>query len=423
MNGSQLDLFAHVASAYADAPNATLDNAALYAQIAQRAGVTEEAMDATVAIGADGEKRSPIKRTIRWHQQSLKALGVIEHVEGARGLWRLSESAGERLHKAANGVKLVAFSTHLGVAIWSRSADVFGGLNEPVALCISSPPFPLKRLRAYGNPNEMHYVDFICQALEPIVRNLIRGGNILLNVSNDIFGTRSPARSLYVERLVLALHERLGLALMDRVPWVNLSKPPGPTWWACVQRVQLTTAYEPIFWFTNDPTCVRSDNRRVLVPHTARHQRLMHAGGEQRTATYGDGVYKVHPGAYSNPTEGAIPRNVFQRGHTCPDTRTYRQQAAALGLPLHGAMQPTAIADFFIRFLSQPDDLVVDPFGGTIRTGLAAERLGRRWLVTEWIVEYLRGAAELFRHFDGFVMHPALASMNPIDDERCEVIN
>lgn len=423
MNGTQLDLFAHIASAYADAPNATLDNAALYDKIAQRAGVAKEAMDATVAIGSAAEKRSPMKRTIRWHQQTLKALGVIEHVEGARGLWRLSESERVRLHKAASGVKLVAFSTHLGVAIWSSSDGVFRGLNEPVALCFSSLPFLLKRPRAYGHPSESHYVDFICRALEPIVSNLIPGGSLVLNVSNSIFCSHSPARSLYVERLVLALHERLGLALMDRVPWVNLAKPPGPTWWACVQRVQLTNAYEPIYWFTNDPARVRSDNRRVLVPHSARHKRLMDGGGEQRSATYGDGDYQIHPGAYSNPTEGAIPRNVFQRGHTCCDTRAYRQQATALELPIHGAMQPTAIADFFIRFLSQPDDLVVDPFGGTIRTGLAAERVGRRWLVTEWILEYLRGAAELFRQFDGFVMHPALASMNPIDNDRREVTN
>ena len=42
------------------------------------------------------------------------------------------------------------------------------------------------------------------------------------------------------------------------------------------------------------------------------------------------------------------------------------------------------------------------------RTGLAAERLGRRWIATEWILQYARGAAELFRQFDGFQMHPAM---------------
>jgi site-specific DNA-methyltransferase (cytosine-N4-specific) len=42
-----------------------------------------------------------------------------------------------------------------------------------------------------------------------------------------------------------------------------------------------------------------------------------------------------------------------------------------------------ALPTFFIKLLTMPGQIVVDPFGGTGTTGLAAERLGRRWLVTE----------------------------------------
>lgn len=407
----QPDLFAHVGAAYSEAPEGALDNETLYSLVADRAGIGADRLDARVPIGHAGALRSPIKRKIRWYQQTLKSLGVIERVPGERGIWRLTEKAGKDLHKAAAGVKLVAFSTDLGIAVWGRSQDVFPGLGEPIALCVTSPPYPLRQARAYGNPDEARYVDFICAALEPIVRSLLPGGSIVLNISNDIFQAKSPARSLYVERLTLALHDRLGLALMDRMPWVNFSKPPAPTYWSCVNRVQLTTAYEPVLWFTNDPARVRSDNRRVLEPHTDRHLRLMQAGGAQRIASYGDGAYKIRHDSYGRITEGKIPRNVIQRGHSCNDTRAYREHAGALGLPTHGAMQPTSIPDFFIRFLTEPGDLVVDNFGGTIRTGLAAERLGRRWFVTEWILEYLRGAAELFRDFAGFDMHPGLADV------------
>lgn len=405
---NQLDLFTHIGAAYAEAPGGALENATLYRLVAERAGMDPTHMNARSPIGIAGSLRSPVKRKIRWYQQTLKQLGVIERIPGERGIWRLTESAGNDLHKAASGVKLVAFSTDLGVAIWGRCQEVFSGLGEPIALCVTSPPYPLRQARAYGNPDEARYVDFICHALEPVVRNLLPGGSIVLNISNDIFEPKSPARSLYVERLILALHDRLGLALMDRMPWVNFSKPPGPTYWACVNRVQLTTAYEPVFWFTNDPARVRSDNRRVLEPHTDRHTKLMRAGGACRTAVYGDGAYKIRPDSYGRITEGKIPRNVIQRGHSCNDTRAYREHAAALGLPPHGAMYPTSIPDFFIRFLTEPGELVVDTFGGTIKTGLAAERLGRRWFVTEWILEYLRGAAELFRNHTGFDMHPAL---------------
>lgn len=410
-NHHQQELFAQIGAAYAESPNGALDNATLYSQVAERTGINTANLDARVPIGHAGALRSPLKRKIRWYQQTLKQLGVIERVTGERGIWRLTESVGKDLHKAAAGVKLVAFSTELGVAIWGRSQEVFSGLDEPIALCITSPPYPLRQARAYGNPDEAQYVDFICEAMEPVVRNLMPGGSIVLNLSNDIFESKSPARSLYLERLTLALHDRLGLHLMDRMPWVNFSKPPGPTYWACVNRVQLTAAYEPVQWFTNDPSRVRSDNRRVLEAHSERHTRLMHAGGAQRSAVYGDGAYKIRPDSYGNITQGKIPRNVIMRGHSCNDTRAYRKHAKDLSLPAHGAMFPTGIPDFYIRLLTQPGELVVDNFGGTVKSGLAAERLGRRWFVCEWMLQYLRGTAELFRGFNGFSMHPALASV------------
>lgn len=403
----QLELFSHVAAAYADAAGA-LSNAALYDEVAQRAGISSEDLRTRVPIGATAALRSPVTRKIRWMQQSLKQLKMIERVEGERGIWRLTERAGKDLDRAAEGVKLIAFHTELGMAIWSRHQNVFPLLDEPIHLCISSPPYPLRQARAYGNPDEVQYVDFICEALDPVVRNLAPGGSVVLNISNDIFTHKSPARSLYIERLTLALHDRLGLALMDRIPWVNYSKPPGPTYWACVNRVQLTTAYEPVLWFTNDPLKVRSDNRRVLEAHTERHRKLMHAGGAGRTAEYGDGAYQIRPNSFGRITAGKIPRNVFERGHACRDTAAYRQHAKELGLPPHGAMQPTSLPDFFIRLLTEPGDLVADLFGGTTKTGLTAERLGRRWIVTEWILQYLRSAAEMYRDRPGFQMHAAL---------------
>lgn len=403
----QQDLFSSITDAYANADGGRLDNNSLYSAISD--SIT---LEQRVPIGTSGELHNPAKRKIRWHQQTLKQLGLIERVD--RGVWQLTSQVKDDLHRATSDVKLVAFSTDLGVAIWARQQDVFSAINEPISLCITSPPYPLRNARAYGNPSSSEYVDFVCMSLESIVKNLTTGASVILNISNDIFEHKSPARSLYVERLVIALHDRLGLHLMDRIPWVNLSKPPGPTYWACVNRVQLSAAYEPIFWFTNDPHNVRSDNRRVLEAHTEKHQQLMQSGGANRHGSYGDGAYTIRPHSYGNVTAGKIPRNVIQRGHSCKDTLDYRKNAKLLSLPIHGAMQPTSIPDFFVRLLTEPDDLVVDPFGGTIRTGLAAERLGRRWVVTEWIAEYLRGAAELFRGSTGFDMHPAFQHLRSI---------
>jgi site-specific DNA-methyltransferase (cytosine-N4-specific) len=399
----QLDLFAQVAAVYADAGETPISNSTLYASVAERAGIEKDALEAREPIGQSGQRHSRLKRAIRWHQQTLKEAGVLEHAD-ARGVWRMALRTGAGLHEAAAGVKLVAFSTRLGVAVWGDCADIFARMDEPISLAVTSPPFPLRKPRSYGGPVEREYVDFICVALEPIVRRLAQGGSLCLNISNDIFEPGLPSRSMYCERLLLALHDRLGLSLMDRLIWSNPSKPPGPMRWASQTRQQLNTGYEPIYWLAPNPALVRSDNRRVLEPHTQKHAKLIAAGGEKRHASYSDGAYRIHPGRFGKPTAGRIPRNVITRGHRCADAIAYRRDAAALGLPVHGAGWPLSIPDFLIRFLTEPGDLVVDPFGGRVSTGMAAERLGRRWIVAEKVVDYLRGAAPRFAGCDGFSM-------------------
>lgn len=399
---SQLDLFDQVATAYADAGR--LDNDALYRSISGRAGLPDGILESRAPVGESGKEYNLFKRKVRWHQQTLKQLGLIERIDGERGLWKLTDAGEKKLRRAKPEVAMLAFSTELGIAIWGSSNRVFARLDEPIVLAITSPPYPLRQPRAYGNPPETEYVDFICRSIEPVVRNLAPGGSICLNVSNDIFESRSPARSLYIERMVLALHDRLGLHLMDRLVWRNPSKPPGPIQWASKQRVQLNVEWEPVYWFTNDPAAVRSDNRRVLMPHTEQHMRLLAAGGEKRQGVYADGAYRINPGSFGVPTEGRIPRNVLNFSHNCKDHKQYMKDADRLGLPRHGAPMPKSLAAFLINFLTEPGDLVVDPFGGKLTTAKAAEELGRRWLTTEWILDYVRAAAERFRGAAGFEM-------------------
>lgn len=405
----QLNLF-DVEEAYARAER-PLSNKELYASVAEIAGIPMRALEEVSEIGQSGAKCSKLKRQIRWFQQTLKGMNVLKKVEGERGIWELATRTKKGLHEVKEGVSLVAYSTELGLSVWTDNRAFLWDFQEPIHLCVTSPPFPLRQQRGYGNVDESQWVDFICHSLEPIVKHLVPGGSIVLNVSNDIFEAKSPARSLYVERMVLALHDRLSLHLMDRWPWINLSKPPGPTFWSCVNRVQLCAGWEPIYWFTNDPFRVRSDNRRVLLPHTDKHLQLMESGGDKRVASYGDGAYQLRETSFSARTEGRIPKNVIVRGHRCTDTLAARKAAQALGLPPHSAMFPTTIPEQAIQFLTEEGDLVVDPFSGSNKTGLAAERSGRRWLACEKVLEYIRSQAELFVGFPGFKLNPALAAV------------
>jgi DNA modification methylase len=222
-------------------------------------------------------------------------------------------------------------------------------------------------------------------------------------ISNDIFLPHSPARSLYRERLVLALFDRLGLYKMDELIWENRSKAPGPYQYASKARTQLNVVYEPIYWLTNDPSKVRSSNQRVLQAHTEKHLKLIAEGGENRKVTSSDGAYRIKPGSYANPTEGRIPRNILTYGHRCKHQAAYKRFAQQHGLPSHGAPMPLKLASFLVEFLSEPGDLVADPFGGSLTTAHAAELLGRRWLTTECMVEYLAGGSGRFETAQKFL--------------------
>lgn len=46
----------------------------------------------------------------------------------------------------------------------------------------------------------------------------------------------------------------------------------------------------------------------------------------------------------------------------------------------HPTQKPVALFEHFIRLHTKPGDLVVDPFCGSGSSGVAAKRLGRRWI-------------------------------------------
>jgi len=403
----QIDLFSEVLHSYAGLNGDPLRNADMYAKVASRTGIDPDEFEQKVPVGESGQLHSLLARKLRWHQQTLKQAGILERVEGERGIWRLTTPASKDLNKINSGVSVVGFSTKLGVAILGSCDTVFSKVDAPIVLCLTSPPYALSKPRAYGNVSESEYVDWIVRTLEPVVRSLVPGGSIALNLSNDIFIPGLPARSMYRERLMLALHDKLGLAMVDQLVWVNKAKPPGPVQWASKERVLTNVAWEPIFWLSNDPSRLRSDNRRVLQEHTERHLRLINAGGEQREKSYSDGAYNLRPGRFGNLTAGRIPRNVLEFGHSCSDQRMYKKTARERGLPAHGAPMPLELAKFLVQFMSAPGDLVVDPFGGSQTTAKAAQVLGRRWMTTEVMLEYVLGGSSRFEKEEGFHLHLA----------------
>ncbi len=414
---NQMTLWQAVTKVYVEAGDREIDNQTLYREACAKAGLDLEAFTHTQPIGTKGARASVMARSARWCQQTLRQRGLVEVVPGQRGVWRLTREAKTELHHIERGYVMLGFSTRLGLAVVGDCRDAGALIDRPVHLYLVSPPYLLadNRGRAYGGPASHDYVDFICSAIEPVLPKLARGASLCLNVGTDCFEKNSPARRIVTERLVVALNDRFGLQLMDRLIWRS-NKAPGPVQWASKTRQQLSGTYEPILWMALDPLHCFADNRRVLQPHTEKHARLIAAGGETRAAVNSDGKHRIRVGSYGASTPGRIPRNVLDIGTTCAGQRAYKRDAAALGLPVHGAPFCEALVDFLIRFLTTPGMHVLDNMAGSQTTGVVAERLGREWTSIDRCPAYVRGGAT---RFPGAWINPDLDAVLGLRQSGC----
>jgi site-specific DNA-methyltransferase (cytosine-N4-specific) len=55
------------------------------------------------------------------------------------------------------------------------------------------------------------------------------------------------------------------------------------------------------------------------------------------------------------------------------------------------------VPEFFVKFLTEPGQTVLDPFAGSNVVGRVAEDLGRRWIAVEERREYLRSSRLRFQ--------------------------
>jgi site-specific DNA-methyltransferase (cytosine-N4-specific) len=277
-----------------------------------------------------------------------------------------------------------AYSTALGACHEGDALDLLARLPaNSVALILTSPPFALRRQKAYGNVAASEYVEWFWPFAEQIYRVLRRDGSFVLDLGGT-WNRGSGTRSLYQYELVLRLCRRFHLA--QEFYWYNPSKLPTPAEWVTIQRTRVKDAVNTVWWLskTEEP---RADNRRVLKPYSRSMRRLLRDGYQTADRP---SQHKISP-HFRRDNGGAIPPNLLEAPNTHSGDR-YLRRCRALGVAIHPARFPPALPDFFIRFLTEPGQLVVDPFAGSNMTGHLAERLERRWLAFEINTEYVAGS-------------------------------
>jgi site-specific DNA-methyltransferase (cytosine-N4-specific) len=300
------------------------------------------------------------------------------------------------------------YETKLGAAFCGDSLKVlrskrFQQYEGRVQLVFTSPPFPLNTKKKYGNLRGEQYIEWFAQ-FAPLLRNLVTAsGSIVIEIGNAWESGR-PVMSTLVLRALLRFLEEGGLNLCQEFVWYNPARLPSPVQWVNVERIRVKDAFTRIWWMspTDRP---KADNRRVLREYSESMKKLIKTG--KYNAGHRPSEHIIGKNSFKKNNKGAIPPNVLD-GDKAPllstllkgtNTRSHDQYQLFCrdrDIPLHPARMPTELVEFFVRFLTNKGDLVLDPFAGSNTTGAVAERLGRRWLSCDAIWPYVTSSIARF---------------------------
>lgn len=285
----------------------------------------------------------------------------------------------------------VLYCTDLGKAILGDSLDLMRQMpSDSVDLVMTSPPYALHFKKEYGNADQKNYLNWFTPFTTEIKRILKPTGSFVLNIGGT-WTPGSPTRSLYHFRLLLHLCDEIGFNFCQEFFWYNPAKMPAPAEWVNVRRIRVKDSVEYIYWLgkTDFP---KADNTKVLLQYSKDMQRLIKRGVAPTIRPSGHAIKQ----SFAADKGGAIPGNILVCGNNESNSE-YLQALKKEGRRIHPARFPSDLPNFFISFLTDPGDLVLDPFAGSNTTGYVAETLDRHWIAMEINEEYLKDSQLRFK--------------------------
>lgn len=301
------------------------------------------------------------------------------------------------------------YKTDSGLMLHGRIEDALKGehlisLKGKVNLIVTSPPFPLVRKKRYGNETGQAYVEWLEALAQSLADLLTDDGSIVIEIGNA-WEEGAPVMSTLPLEALLAFKKAANLHLCQHVICHNPARLPSPAAWVNVKRIRLKDSFTHVWWMsrTKNP---KADNRQVLSPYSKDMKRLLttqkyNAGARPSGHVISEtGFLKDHGGAITaNVLElddpASMPESLLKFSGTKWDAN-YRNYCAKHNLPAHPARMQALLSSFFVNFLTNEGDLVLDPFAGSNTTGAVSQALGRRWLGVEANEEYAKGSQGRF---------------------------
>ncbi|MEK6303150.1 MAG: site-specific DNA-methyltransferase [Acidobacteriota bacterium] len=252
-----------------------------------------------------------------------------------------------------------------------------------IQLILTSPPFPLNQKKKYGNFQGAAYLEWLSAFGPLFAEYLTPDGSVVIEIGNA-WEKGSPTQSILPYQALLGFLQKGDFKLCQEITYYNPARLPTPAQWVTIERIRLKDSTTKVWWMakTKKP---KADNRKVLKPYSAAMRGLLDRG------TYNAGKrpseHQISKTGFLKEHAGAIPPNLIEAANTRSGSK-YQCFCRDHGVEAHPARMPEKVAEFFIRFLTDEGDLVLDPFSGSNTTGVVADRLGRRWLSVEALPQY-----------------------------------
>ncbi len=290
----------------------------------------------------------------------------------------------------------IAYQTPLGRMLHAKienalADDSLRRLEGKVDLIFTSPPFPLRTKKKYGNLTGESYVEWMEELAPRLAGLLSPTGSLVIEIGNA-WVPGSPVMSTLPLETLLRFTKAGGFSLCQQFICHNPARLPGPAQWVNVERIRVKDSYTHVWWLskTERPSAC---NREVLLAYKPDMKGLLKS--KKYNAGRRPSGHNVQPKTFLKDNGGAIPSNVLEFSNTLWST-DYIEHCKAQNVKPHPAKMAPGLVEFFIKFLTKEDALVLDPFGGSNTTGSVAERLKRRWIAVECMEEYIIGSRGRF---------------------------
>ncbi|MCL2014767.1 MAG: site-specific DNA-methyltransferase [Defluviitaleaceae bacterium] len=275
--------------------------------------------------------------------------------------------------------------------------------QKKVQLILTSPPFPLNNKKKYGNLSGEEYLQWFSGLAEIFANVLAPNGSIVIELGNA-WEKERPVQSLLTLQSLLAFvsNENADLRLCQEFICHNPARLPSPAQWVTRERIRAIDSFTHVWWMSNSDR-PKADNRRILRPYSKSMQQLLKK--QQFNAGKRPSEHVISEEGFLKDNGGSIARNVLELEQidenknlrlpfsmlSIANTKSsdfFMRTCQQRNITPHPARMPLELANFFIEFLTDPGDLVLDPFAGSNTTGFCAELSKRKWISIDNNREY-----------------------------------